>query len=179
MQIRLDGRTALITGGSKGLGRAMAEAFLEAGAAVAIVARRQAELDVTKADLAARFQGARIAAISSVRRGRYGPSSMSSWHAMSPSEAVTKPVAAFTASVPADTVPPFTVTLGVFIVVPLATESVAPLATVTGLDATDPALATWSVPADTVVGPVYELAASITSVPAPVFVTESATTICA
>ena len=63
MQIRLDGRTALITGGSKGLGRAMAEAFLEAGAAVAIVARRAAELDSTKAELAARFQGARIAAI--------------------------------------------------------------------------------------------------------------------
>ena len=45
MQIRLDGRTALITGGSKGLGRAMAEAFTEAGAAVDIVARRHAELD--------------------------------------------------------------------------------------------------------------------------------------
>jgi NAD(P)-dependent dehydrogenase (short-subunit alcohol dehydrogenase family) len=64
MQIRLDGRTALITGGSKGLGRAMAEAFVEAGAAVAIVARRQSELDAAKAGIAGRFQGARIAAIS-------------------------------------------------------------------------------------------------------------------
>jgi NAD(P)-dependent dehydrogenase (short-subunit alcohol dehydrogenase family) len=63
MQIRLDGHTALITGGSKGLGRAMAEAFVESGAAVAIVARRQAELDAAKADIAARFQGARIAAV--------------------------------------------------------------------------------------------------------------------
>jgi NAD(P)-dependent dehydrogenase (short-subunit alcohol dehydrogenase family) len=64
MQIRLDNRVALITDGSKGLGRAMAESFVEAGAAVAIVARRQSELDLAKAEIAARFQGARIAAIS-------------------------------------------------------------------------------------------------------------------
>jgi NAD(P)-dependent dehydrogenase (short-subunit alcohol dehydrogenase family) len=64
MQIRLDGRTALITGASKGLGLAMAESFAEAGAAVAIVARRQSELDAAKARIAGRFQGARVAAIS-------------------------------------------------------------------------------------------------------------------
>ena len=40
MECRMDGRIALITGGSRGLGRAMAETFLKAGAKVAIVARR-------------------------------------------------------------------------------------------------------------------------------------------
>jgi NAD(P)-dependent dehydrogenase (short-subunit alcohol dehydrogenase family) len=39
MEIRLDGRTALITGGSKGLGLAMAEKFAASGAEVAMVAR--------------------------------------------------------------------------------------------------------------------------------------------
>lgn len=39
MNIRMDGRTALITGGSKGLGLAMASTFASAGADVAIVAR--------------------------------------------------------------------------------------------------------------------------------------------
>ena len=64
MQIRLDGRTALITGASKGLGLAMAEAFAEAGGSVAIVARRQSELDTAKARITGRFQGAKVAAIS-------------------------------------------------------------------------------------------------------------------
>jgi NAD(P)-dependent dehydrogenase (short-subunit alcohol dehydrogenase family) len=56
MDIRLDGRTALVTGGSAGLGLAMARRFAASGAAVAIVARRPDVLaraaDAIRADAA-------------------------------------------------------------------------------------------------------------------------------
>jgi 3-oxoacyl-[acyl-carrier protein] reductase len=45
MEIRLDGRVAVVTGGSAGIGLAAAEAFAEAGGAVAILARRREQLD--------------------------------------------------------------------------------------------------------------------------------------
>jgi len=45
MELSLRERTALITGGSLGLGRAMAEAFHAAGARVAILARREGPLE--------------------------------------------------------------------------------------------------------------------------------------
>lgn len=45
MDIRLDGRSALITGGSLGIGRAIAARFAASGARVAIAARRQEVLD--------------------------------------------------------------------------------------------------------------------------------------
>ncbi|MBO0709692.1 MAG: SDR family oxidoreductase [Acetobacteraceae bacterium] len=48
MQISLDGRRALITGGSKGLGLAMATRFAASGASVAIVARRPDVLEEAK-----------------------------------------------------------------------------------------------------------------------------------
>jgi 3-oxoacyl-[acyl-carrier protein] reductase len=51
MEILLDGRSALITGGSQGLGRAMATEFCNSGANVAIVARRQEALDEAAAGI--------------------------------------------------------------------------------------------------------------------------------
>ncbi len=47
----LAGRTALVTGGSSGLGRAMALTLAEAGARVVVVARRESELKETVATL--------------------------------------------------------------------------------------------------------------------------------
>lgn len=44
-RMRLDGKAALVTGGSQGLGLAMTTALAEAGADVAIVARRKDRLD--------------------------------------------------------------------------------------------------------------------------------------
>src|SRR3954471_7064825 len=48
----LSGRNALVTGGSKGIGKAMAPGFAEAGANIAISARHQEELKKAKAEIA-------------------------------------------------------------------------------------------------------------------------------
>jgi len=62
MNIRLDGRSALITGGSKGLGLATATAFAAAGADVAIFARNPETLEAAKATISAAGKG-KVAAI--------------------------------------------------------------------------------------------------------------------
>ena len=48
MNFGLDGKTALITGGSKGIGRACAVAFAAEGCAVHLVARDQARLEAAR-----------------------------------------------------------------------------------------------------------------------------------
>ena len=51
MQLTLAGQTAIVTGGSLGLGKATAQSFYQAGAKVAILARRQSVIDATVAEL--------------------------------------------------------------------------------------------------------------------------------
>jgi 3-oxoacyl-[acyl-carrier protein] reductase len=64
MEIRLDGRSAVITGGSKGLGLAIAEEYARSGADVAILARDPGTLAEAKAKIQAGAPGRKIAAIS-------------------------------------------------------------------------------------------------------------------
>ena len=64
MEIRLDGRTALITGGSMGLGKAMALAFAAAGANLVLVARREDNLVTARAEIQAASPDARVEIVS-------------------------------------------------------------------------------------------------------------------
>lgn len=58
----LSGRVAVVTGASSGIGRTMAVALADAGAAVVLVARREAELESAASDI--RFANGEAAAIS-------------------------------------------------------------------------------------------------------------------
>src|SRR5438067_13746056 len=64
MDIRLDGRTAIVTGGSKGLGLAIAEEYAASGADVAILARDPGTLAEAKQRVSAGAPGRKVAAIS-------------------------------------------------------------------------------------------------------------------
>ncbi|AOZ01776.1 short chain dehydrogenase [Cupriavidus sp. USMAHM13] len=58
--IDLDGRVAVVTGGSSGIGLATVELLLEAGAAVALCGRDETRLREAEAGLRARFPGAKL-----------------------------------------------------------------------------------------------------------------------
>lgn len=57
MESRMDGRKALITGGSMGLGRAIGARFAASGADVALVARRPEMLEEAKAEISVQAVG--------------------------------------------------------------------------------------------------------------------------
>lgn len=63
-KFRLDGRVALVTGGNRGLGRQMAQALAEAGAAVALTSRDQERAEQAAQEIAQSVAGATVAGYS-------------------------------------------------------------------------------------------------------------------
>src|SRR3712207_2766110 len=65
--MKLQGRSAIVTGGTKGIGRAIAEALLRQGVNVSISARSQDELERAASELSVVGEGRVIAAACDVR----------------------------------------------------------------------------------------------------------------
>src|SRR4030081_66718 len=63
MEVRLDGKSAIVTGGSKGLGLAIAKEFAASGADVALLARDSAALADAKGEIQKVAKG-KVSAIS-------------------------------------------------------------------------------------------------------------------
>ena len=61
MGSELEGKVALVTGASRGIGKAMAAAFADAGAAVMLTSRKQDALDAAADEIRAATPGARLA----------------------------------------------------------------------------------------------------------------------
>jgi len=60
VKIDLSGKTAIIVGGSGGLGEAMAHTLSEAGAAIALVGRNQSKLDKVAGDVEKEYGSLRV-----------------------------------------------------------------------------------------------------------------------
>ena len=60
--MKLKNLNALITGGSQGLGKAIAECFLREGANIVLCARNEKDLSATRDELAKKFPGQKVAA---------------------------------------------------------------------------------------------------------------------
>src|SRR5215471_10993444 len=63
MDLKLEGKTALVTGGSAGIGKAIARALAKEGVDIAICARRKEPLEAVAAEIA-KETGRKIVAIS-------------------------------------------------------------------------------------------------------------------
>ena len=57
MNIRLDGRTALVCGSSKGIGRAIADRFAEMGANLILIARNEDQLLALNNEYRSKYDG--------------------------------------------------------------------------------------------------------------------------
>jgi len=85
MDLGIGGRTAIVTGGARGIGRETAKKLLEAGARVTICARTQAALEQARDELAAKTGGDVLAVVADLAvaadierlarasRNRFGP----------------------------------------------------------------------------------------------------------
>jgi 3-oxoacyl-[acyl-carrier protein] reductase len=60
--IRLDGRAVIVTGGSRGMGREMADALLDAGASVTVLSPETEELEATARELGEAHDSGRVIA---------------------------------------------------------------------------------------------------------------------
>jgi 3-oxoacyl-[acyl-carrier protein] reductase len=70
MELRLDGKRALVCGASRGIGRAVAQALAEAGAGVMVVARNAEQVDEAAAALPGSDEGRHAAIVADLGDGK-------------------------------------------------------------------------------------------------------------